>query len=197
MQVELMIELVVSHLEERADGAEVVLVLGEGHVLERAGAVGQRGVVGAEEDGDCRDGAGDAGDGAARHTRRPARVVAAVAAQHDVGGAGVVVRQRRAPAALPERLLRDGVAEQHDRRPHFLFIFFIPPGCSCVRADGQGQDRPADRRRTGGCLTLALECGPSWYVWVYIEGHACRRRRESATQRLRTSSFPGQRCRFG
>jgi hypothetical protein len=29
-----------------------------------------------------------------------------------------VVGQVRAPAALPERLLRDRVAEQHDRRPH-------------------------------------------------------------------------------
>jgi hypothetical protein len=31
-----------------------------------------------------------------------------------------VVRQRRAPPALPERLLRDGVPEQHDRRPHHI-----------------------------------------------------------------------------
>ena len=42
-------------------------------MLRRAGAVGQRGVVGAEADGDG-----------------PARVVAAVAAEDDVGGAGVV-----------------------------------------------------------------------------------------------------------
>ena len=77
-------------MEHRADGAEVVGVLGDGHVLRRAGAVGQRGVVGAEADGDGGDGAGDGGHGATRHPRRPARVVAAVAAEDDVGGAGVV-----------------------------------------------------------------------------------------------------------
>jgi hypothetical protein len=147
------------NLEEREDGAEVVLVLGEGHVLERTGAVGQRGVVGAEEDGDGRDRAGDAGHGAAGDPRRPARVVAAVAAQHDVGGAGVVVGERRAPTALPERLLRDGVPEQHDGRPHLS-------RCSSSSA----------RSWIGG------PSQSSWHLRPYIDGrmHAG----ESATTRL-------------
>lgn len=105
-------------------GEEVVPVLRERDVLERAGAAGEGGVVGAEADGDGgrrRRRPRRAGDDGARGDHgRPPRVVAAVPAQHDVGGARVVVGQVRAPPSLPERLLRDRVPEQHDRRPHLV-----------------------------------------------------------------------------
>jgi len=71
------------NLEVAADGAEVGQVLVERHVLVRLHLVGQRGVVGADEDGDGRR-VRRALHGPRQHLERPPRVVPAEAAQHHV-----------------------------------------------------------------------------------------------------------------
>ena len=92
------------NLEVAADGAEVGLVLVERHVLVRLHLVGQRGVVGAEEDGDGRR-VRRALHGPRQHLERPPRVVPAEAAQHHVRldqRAGAVSSRRAASAASEE-----------------------------------------------------------------------------------------------
>jgi hypothetical protein len=74
------------NLEASADGAEVGLVFLERHVLVRLLPVRQRGVVGAEEDGDGRRvrARRHAIHGSRQHLEGPPRVVPAEPAQHHV-----------------------------------------------------------------------------------------------------------------